>query len=75
MNTETIAQEIVDIRARLAELDEQIEGHDGTDGDDERARLHDRLRHLQDLISGGASESSEIDSPAEPDSVHYLPPA
>lgn len=75
MDTEEIATEIVTIRRRLAELDDQVEGHHDTDSDDEHTRLHDRLRHLQDVMSGRASGDNKEDSPARPDSVHYVPPA
>lgn len=75
MDTEEIATEIVRIRRRLAELNDQVEGHNDTDSDDERAQLHDRLRHLQDVMSGHAAGNEENDSPARPDSVHYVPPA
>lgn len=75
MDTEEIASEIVRIRQRLAEFDDQVEGHADTDSDDERRRLRDRLRHLQDVMSGHAAGNKDQDSPAQPNSVHYVPPA
>ncbi|HSM46163.1 MAG TPA: hypothetical protein VK969_14205 [Acidimicrobiia bacterium] len=75
MDTEEIATEIVRIRRRLAELDDRVEGHHDNDSDDERTRLHDRLRHLQDVMSSHAGRNQQQDSPAQPDSVHYVPPA
>jgi len=50
MDTEAIALEIVTIRNRLAELDDDVEATD-TDVDDERKQLHDRMRRLQDQLS------------------------
>lgn len=58
MDTEAIAIEIVKIRNRLAELDGSVEGNTGTDPDDEKKQLYDRMRQLQDQLapsSGGSS--------------------
>lgn len=60
MDTEAIAIEIVKIRNRLAELDGTVEGNTGTDVDDEKKQLHDRMRQLQDQLapsSGGGASS------------------
>lgn len=60
MDTEAIAIEIVRIRNRLAELDSGVEGEAGTDPDDERKQLHDRMRQLQDELapsSGGTASN------------------
>ena len=74
MDTESIAREIVTIKNRLQELDESVEGAAGTDVDDERKTLVDRMRHLQDQLSGhGADERGKHDAPATPD--HYVKPA
>lgn len=63
-----MAKEIVELRSRLAELDDQngesVEGK----------RLHTRLRHLQDLMSSGAGQEGK-GRDAAPDSVQYVPPA
>lgn len=68
MNTEMIAKEIVELRRRLSELDDQ-------DGESvERKRLHHRLRQLQDSMSDDVREKAE-DRRAAPDSVRYVPPA
>lgn len=76
MDTEAIAREIVTIKNRLQELDSQVEGADGTDVDDERKELVDRMRHLQDQLSThGAGDHAKQDDPAAPDDVHYVPPA
>lgn len=76
METESIAREIVTIKNRLQELDSRVEGSGGTDVDDERKDLVDRLRHLQDLLSThGAGDHVKQDEPASPDEVHYVPPA
>lgn len=76
MDTESIAREIVTIKNRLHELDSQVEGADGTDVDDERKELVDRMRHLQDLLAThGAGDHVKQDEPASPDDVHYVPPA
>lgn len=60
MDTEAIAIEIVKIRNRLAELDGTVEGHTGSDVDDEKKQLHDRMRQLQDQLapSSGSGPSS-----------------
>lgn len=74
MDTETIAKEIVELRRRLSELDDR-------DGDsEERKRLHNRLRQLQDSMSGDVQQSEDVQHKAEgtrrtPDSVRYVPPA
>ncbi|HSM44658.1 MAG TPA: hypothetical protein VK969_06535 [Acidimicrobiia bacterium] len=70
MDTETIAKEIVEIRNRLDEL---VGQHDES-YTQEQSELRDRLRHLQNLLSGKVRDAPQ-DSPAEPDSVHYHPPA
>lgn len=76
MDTESIAREIVTIKNRLQELDGHVEVGDGTDVDDERKGLVDRMRHLQDLLSThGAGDHVKQDEPASPDDVHYVPPA
>jgi len=72
MDTEAIATEIVMIRQRLAEIDADPEVAAGTD--DERKRLHDRMRLLQDQLSGSGSAGAQ-DSPSELDSVQYIPPS
>jgi hypothetical protein len=74
MDTQAVATEIVTIRRRLAEIDDDVEGAGGTDADDERKRLHDRMRQLQDQLSGSGTSGSQ-DSPAEPDTVQYVPPS
>lgn len=50
MDTEAIAIEIVRIRGRLAELDDDVEADD-VDADEERKQLHDRMRQLQDQLA------------------------
>ena len=76
MDTESIAREIVTIKNRLQELDEQVEGASDTDIDDERKTLVDRMRHLQDQLSGhGAGEHGKQDAPAEPQGANYVKPA
>ena len=62
------------IRQRLAEIDADPEGSSGTDGDDEKKLLHDRMRQLQDQLSG-AGAAGEHDAPAELDTVQYVPPS
>lgn len=71
VDTKAIAKEIVEIRHRLDELEDQ---HDES-YTREQSELRDRLRHLQNMLSGKAASSAPQDSPAEPDSVHYHPPA
>jgi chromosome segregation ATPase len=70
LDTEAIASEIVSIRNRLEKLDEQMEEGE-SEVADERASLMDRLRHLQNRLAS----NDPTDSPAEPEHVHYLPPA
>lgn len=71
MDTKAIASEIVRLRRRLADLEDRTE--DGSDLDGERKELHDRLRELQDQMSN-PSRRARQDSPAEPDSMHWIPP-
>jgi hypothetical protein len=74
VDTESIAREIVTIKNRLQELDEHVEGASDTDIDDERKTLLDRMRHLQDQLSGhGAGEHGKHDAPASSDEVHVKP--
>jgi len=74
MDTEAVATEIVMIRQRLAEFDTDPEGGTGTDSDDEKKRLHDRMRQLQDQLSGSGTPGAQ-DSPSEIDTVQYVPPS
>lgn len=71
MDTKAIAEEIVEIRQRLDTIDSQ---HDES-YTKEQSELRDRLRHLQNMLSGKVVSNAPQDSPAEPDSVHYHPPA
>ncbi len=73
MDTKAIATEIVSIRRRLDELENQSDVRN--DVTDEQKKLRDRLRHLQDVVSNKNARGGTQDSPAEPDSVHYHPPA
>lgn len=76
MDTEEIAHEIVTIRNRLDEIGSQLEGAAGTDIDDERKQLEERLRFLKGRVSEeGTDNVVEQDKPARPETVHYLPPA
>jgi hypothetical protein len=76
VDTESIAREIVQIKNRLQELDEHVEGSSETDIDDERKTLVDRMRHLQDQLSGhGAAENGKHDAPASPQGANYVKPA
>lgn len=73
MDTEAITKEIIKIRNRLEEIDEQVE--DASGAGDERDRLEERLRFLQDQLSAvGTNEIVDQDEPAAPKTVHYLPP-
>jgi 50S ribosomal subunit-associated GTPase HflX len=74
MDTEAVATEIVMIRQRLSEIDADVEGAGETDTDDEKKRLHDRMRQLQDQLSGSGAAGRQ-DSPSEPDTVQYVPPS
>ncbi|HEX6222363.1 MAG TPA: hypothetical protein VF115_14830 [Acidimicrobiia bacterium] len=65
MDTEAIASEIVYLKNRIAELDEESV--------EEKQRLHERLRRLQDQLSSDSPDDLETDSHG--DEVQYLPPA
>jgi hypothetical protein len=64
----------VQIRNRLAEMDDQVEGVGDTDMEDEKADLRERLLILQDQLATGGPRGSE-DSPSQPDTVQYVPPS
>ena len=72
MDTEAIASEIVYLKNRLAELD--AEGAAGTDVDDEKKELHERMRILQDTLSGNGS-SVEPKTRTQADEVQFINPA
>lgn len=72
MDTEAIASEIVYLKNRLAELD--VEGAAGTDVDDERKELHDRMRVLQDTLAGNGS-ADEPKTQTQADKVQFINPA
>jgi hypothetical protein len=71
VDTEAIASEIVYLKNRLAELD--TEGAEGTDVDDEKKELHERMRILQDSLSGNGSVEPKTHTQA--DEVHFINPA
>jgi hypothetical protein len=71
VDTKAIAKEIVEIRHRLDELAD----HHDAGYTREQSELRDRLRHLQNMLSSKVARDAPQDSPAEPDSVHYHPPA
>lgn len=71
MDTKSIASEIVELKNRLEEIERQSDV-----ADEERKRLQDRRRHLQDQLSThGAGKRVAQDEPAHLDDVHYVPPA
>lgn len=74
MDTEAIATEIVRLRNRLEELAGNVEGAGETDLDDERNRIHERMRELQDQLSAPASGESRSDRD-NGESIQYVPPA
>lgn len=65
LDTQAIASEIVYLKNRIEELDEESV--------EEKQRLHERLRRLQDQLSSDSPDDLETDSPG--DEVQYLPPA
>lgn len=69
MDTKAIASEIVSIKNRLGEIEDLDEHDDNVE--EERRELVDRLRHLQNMLSGQAPTRGR----QEPDSVQYVPPA
>jgi hypothetical protein len=63
VDTEAIASEIVYLKNRIAELDEgSLE---------EKQKLHERLRSLQDQLSGRTPEDHEPDNKA----IQYVKPS
>lgn len=75
MDTAAIAIEIVRIKNRIEEIDGQVAGASGTDVDDERNTLQERMRSLQDQMSARGWGDGSQDSPAQAGSVQYIPPA
>lgn len=73
MDSEAITLEIVRIRNRLEEIDQQMEGASGSDVDDEKQRLEERLRDLRGLMSRQGSDEKRNGAVAE--EVKYIPPA
>jgi chromosome segregation ATPase len=73
MDTESIAREIVTIKNRLQELDDQLEVAGDTEMSEERAQLLERMRNLQDELAehGGGDK----DTPAQPHGVQDVRPA
>jgi ABC-type phosphate transport system auxiliary subunit len=71
MDTEAIAIEIVRIRNRISEIDEELEGSAGTDADDEKKHLHERMRRLQDQLAG---KGSPDDDRGESDKMQFIAP-
>ena len=71
MDTESIASEIVYLRNRIRELDEQLEGRSDTDPDDERKQLEDRMHELQDRLAGNGNGSGAEKAESQ---VQYIPP-
>jgi hypothetical protein len=75
MNTESIAREIVEIKNRLKELDDQVEEVGGAEANDERSKLLERMHHLQDqLAEHGSGDHAEKDSPDKPYGAHHVRP-
>lgn len=74
MDTEAVATEIVTIRQRLAEIDADPERAGAPGADEEKKLLHDRMRQLQDQLSG-SGPAGRRDLPNEPDTVQYIPPS
>ena len=73
MDTEAITIEIVRIRTRLEEIEEQTDGASGPDIEDEKQRLEERLRDLRGRMSRQGADETHHDSVAE--EVRYIPPA
>lgn len=72
MDTEAIALEIVELKNRIAKL--EIEGAAGADVDDEKDELHERMRILQDQLSGRGPDE-EPKHQTEADKVQFINPA
>jgi len=66
MDTEAIASEIVYLKNRIAELDEESV--------EEKQQLHERLRGLQDQLSGAPSTGKDRGG-SQADKVQYVPPS
>lgn len=73
MDTEAITREIVRIRTRLEEMDNQADEASGPDIDDEKQQLEERLRDLRGMMSRQGSDEKHHASVAE--EVRYIPPA
>lgn len=72
MDTEALAKEIVRIKNRLQEIEDQ----QGDTEVEERKSLEQRLRSLQGQLSAGTKDrSDDPDEPAGRRNIHYLPPA
>ena len=72
VDTEAIASEIVYLKNRLAELDTR--GAAGADVEDEKRELHERMRVLQDSLSGNGT-STEPKTHTQADEVQFINPA
>jgi hypothetical protein len=72
MDTEAIALEIVELKNRIAAL--EVEGNEGTDVDDEKNELHERMRILQDQLSGRGPKD-EPKHETEADRIQFIAPA
>lgn len=72
VDTEAIASEIVYLKNRLAELD--TEGAAGAEIEEEKRELHERMRILQDSLSGNGPEV-EPKSHTQADEVQFINPA
>jgi hypothetical protein len=70
MDTEAIASEIVELKNRIAELDDDVEA----DRTDERVELHDRMRELQDRLAAKGDGNDAVPG-TQRDEVQYIAPA
>jgi hypothetical protein len=73
VDTEAIAKEIVRIKNRLLEIEDQ---QGDTEVEEERKGLEQGLRSLQAQLSAGTKgRSDDPDEPAGRRNIQYLPPA
>lgn len=70
MDTEAIASEIVELKNRIAEIDNDVEA----DRTEERKELHDRMLQLQDRLAAKGDGNETIPG-TQTDEVQYIAPA
>lgn len=70
MDTEAIASEIVALRNRIAEIDDDVEAN----RTEEREELHERMLQLQDRLAAKGDGNHTVPG-TQTDKVQYIAPA